>query len=130
MEETKVAVVTAETGGLGCELGGNPGVVRRGPPQVAPYHYRLDWLMWFAALSSPMYHEWFVPLLRKLLEADHAVLRLLARDPFAGRPPRFVRAIFYLYRFTTPAERRETGAWWSRELVGDYVPPIQLRTFR
>jgi len=77
-----------------------------------------------------MYHEWFVPLLRKLLEADRAVLRLLARDPFAGRPPRFVRALFYLYRFTTPKERRETGAWWWRELVGDYVPPIQLRTFR
>ncbi len=130
IEGTEDAVLTSQTKWHEYEFQGKPGDVRRRPPQVAPYHYRLDWLMWFAALSSPMYHEWFVPLLRKLLEADRAVLRLLARDPFAGRPPRFVRAIFYLYRFTTPAERRETGAWWSRELVGDYVPPIQLRTFR
>ena len=129
IEGTEDAVLTSQTKWHEYEFQGKPGDVRRRPPQVAPYHYRLDWLMWFAALSSPMYHEWFVPLLRKLLEADRAVLRLLARDPFAGRPPRFVRALFYLYRFTTPKERRETGAWWSRELVGDYVPPIQLRTF-
>ena len=130
IEGTEDDLLTPQTKWHEYEFQGKPGDVRRRPPQVAPYHYRLDWLMWFAALSSPMYHEWFVPLLRKLLEADLAVLRLLARDPFAGRPPRFVRALFYLYRFTTPAERRETGAWWSRELVGDYVPPIQLRTFR
>ncbi|TMG46739.1 MAG: lipase maturation factor family protein, partial [Chloroflexi bacterium] len=130
IEGTEDAVLTPQTKWHEYEFQGKPGDVRRRPPQVAPYHYRLDWLMWFAALSSPMYHEWFVPLLRKLLEADRAVLRLLARDPFAGRPPRFVRALFYLYRFTTPKERRETGAWWWRELVGDYVPPIQLRTFR
>ena len=130
IEGTEEAVLTPQTKWHEYEFQGKPGDLRRWPRQVAPYHYRLDWLMWFAALSSPMYHEWFVPLLRKLLEADRAVLRLLARDPFAGRPPRFVRALFYLYRFTTPKERRETGAWWSRELVGDYVPPIQLRTFR
>ena len=130
IEGTEEAVLTPQTKWHEYEFQGKPGDVRRRPPQVAPYHYRLDWLMWFAALSSPMYHEWFVPLLRKLLEADRRVLRLLARDPFAGRQPRFVRALFYLYRFTTPKERRETGAWWSRELVGDYVPPIQLRSFR
>src|SRR5712691_10574550 len=109
------------------EFKGKPGDVRRRPPQVAPYHLRLDWLMWFAAMSSPAYHEWFVPLLAKLLEADPPTLRLLARDPFAGRRPRFVRALLYLYRFTTPAERGASGAWWSRELVGDYVRALALR---
>ena len=109
------------------EFKGKPGDVRRRPPQVAPYHLRLDWLMWFAAMSSPAYHEWFVPLLAKLLEADAPTLRLLARDPFAGQRPRFVRALLYLYRFTTPAERRASGAWWSRELVGDYVRALALR---
>jgi len=130
IEGTEEAVLTPQTAWHEYEFQGKPGDVRRRPPQVAPYHYRLDWLMWFAALSTPMYHEWFVPLLRKLLEADSAILRLLASDPFAGRQPRFVRALFYLYRFTTPKERHETGAWWSRELVGDYVPPVQLRSFR
>jgi hypothetical protein len=51
----------------------------------------------------------------------------LRRDPFDGQPPRFVRALLYLYRFTTPSEHRQTGAWWHRELVADYVPPVSLR---
>jgi hypothetical protein len=127
IEGTDERVVTPQTAWREYEFLGKPGDVRRRPPQVAPYHLRLDWLMWFAAMSSPMYHDWFVPLLGKLLEADRATLRLLARDPFAGRPPQFVRALLYLYRFTTPRERRETGAWWSRELVGDYVRPVMLR---
>jgi lipase maturation factor len=110
------------------EFKGKPGDVRRRPPQIAPYHLRLDWLMWFAAMSSPTYHSWFVPLAGKLLEGDRATLRLLARDPFPDRPPRFVRARLYLYRFTTPRERQATGAWWHRELVGDYLPAVTLRT--
>jgi hypothetical protein len=83
--------------------------------------------MWFAAMSSPMYHEWFVPFVTKLLLADRPTLRLLRKDPFGGEAPRFVRALLYRYRFTAPAERRETGAWWHRELLGDYLPPVSLR---
>jgi hypothetical protein len=104
-----------------------PGDVRRRPPQYAPYHLRLDWLMWFAAFSSPAYHEWFLPLLVKLLEHDPAVRALLASDPFPGRPPTAVRARLYRYRFTTPAERRASGAWWVRSFVREYLPPITLR---
>jgi hypothetical protein len=85
--------------------------------------------MWFAAMGSYHGHPWFVPLLVKLLEGDRAVLRLLARDgnPFPNGPPAVVRARLYLYRFTTPDERRETGRWWEREKVGEYVPAIGLR---
>ena len=108
------------------EFKAKPGDVRRRPPQYAPYHLRLDWLMWFAAFSSPRYHEWFMPLLAKLLEGDHAVLQLLARDPFDGLPPKVVRAQLWLYRFTTPAERRASGAWWHRTFVRSYVPPVSL----
>ncbi len=109
------------------EFKGKPGDLRRRPPQFAPYHLRLDWLMWFAAMSSPAYHEWFVPLVAKLLQNDRATLRLLKRNPFPDRAPRFVRALLYRYRFTTPRERRQTGAWWSRSLVGDYLRPMALR---
>jgi lipase maturation factor len=108
------------------EFKAKPGDVRRRPPQYAPYHLRLDWLMWFAAFSSPRYHEWFMPLLAKLLEGDRAVLRLLGRDPFGGERPRVLRAQLWLYRFTTPAERRRTGAWWHRTYVRPYVPPVSL----
>jgi hypothetical protein len=130
IEGTMDAVLTPESVWREYEFKGKPGEVRRLPRQFAPYHLRLDWLMWFAAMSSPMYHEWFVPLLAKLLEADRPVLRLLRRDPFGGKQPRFVRALLYLYRFSDARERRETGAWWQRELVGDYVPPVGLRSVR
>ena len=127
VEGTEDAVITPATRWLEYEFKGKPTDLARRPPQIAPYHLRLDWLMWFAAMSSPMYHEWFVPLMAKLLEADRATLGLLARDPFAGRRPRFVRARLFRYRFTTPRERQETHAWWHRELVGDYLPPVSLR---
>jgi hypothetical protein len=130
IEGTVEPVLTPQTVWREYEFKGKPGDVKRRPPQVAPYHLRLDWLMWFAAMSSPMYHEWFIPLLAQLLEADRATLRLLRKEPFDGQAPRFVRALLYLYRFTTAKERRETGAWWHRELVGDYVPPVSLRGAR
>ena len=130
VEGTADPVLNAQTVWREYEFKGKPGDVKRTPAQFAPYHLRLDWLMWFAAMSSPMYHEWFVPFLVKLLEADRPVLRLLRRDPFQGQRPRFVRALLYLYRFTDARERRETGAWWHRELVGDYVPAVGLRAPR
>jgi hypothetical protein len=93
---------------------GKPGDVRRLPRQYAPYHLRLDWLMWFLALGSSAQLRWFVPFLGKLLEADRPTLRLLAHDPFDGARPRWVRARLYRYRFATPAERRATGQRWVR----------------
>jgi hypothetical protein len=124
---TRDVALTPQSEWLEYEFKGKPGDVRRRPPQFAPYHLRLDWLMWFAAMSSPMYHEWFVPLMTKLLEADRPVLGLLRVDPFRGERPRFVRAQLYRYRFTTPAERKVAGDWWHRELIGDYLPPVSLR---
>ncbi len=109
------------------EFLGKPGDPRRMPPQVAPYHLRLDWLMWFLPLS-PRYGEgWFVPFLAALLRGDRATLRLLRRSPFPDAPPRYVRARLFLYRFTDPRERRATGRWWHRELVGEFVPPMRLQ---
>jgi hypothetical protein len=108
------------------EFRGKPGDPRRRPPQVAPYHLRLDWLMWFAALSSGYAAGWFHPFIGKLLEGDRATLRLLRRNPFPGKPPTWIRARYYSYRFTTWRERRETGAWWVRELMGEYLRPVRL----
>lgn len=127
VEGTDQAVVTPSTAWREYEFKGKPGDVMRRPPQYAPYHLRLDWLMWFAAMSSPMYHEWFVPLVAKLLEADPVLLRLLRHDPFEGTRPRFVRARLFLYRFTTPQERRATGAWWHRTYVSEYLRPVSRR---
>jgi hypothetical protein len=104
-----------------------PGDPRRRPRQVAPYHLRLDWLLWFAAMSPSSAHPWVARLVTRLLQHDPATRKLLGRpDPFPDHPPALVRARLYRYRFTTPAERRQTGAWWSRELVGEYLPPLRL----
>jgi hypothetical protein len=103
-----------------------PGDPRRRPRQVAPYHLRLDWLLWFAAMSPPSAHPWMAQLAVRLLEHDPATLKLLGANPFPDHPPALVRARLYRYRFTTPAERRRTGAWWSRDLVGEYLPPLRL----
>jgi len=100
------------------EFKGKPGDPSRRPPQIAPYHLRLDWLMWFAAMSSHARDRWFVHFLEKLLEGDKAALSLVRTNPFPNRPPRQVRALLYEYRFTTPEERRQTGQWWKRTLVG------------
>ncbi|MBI3522806.1 MAG: lipase maturation factor family protein [Chloroflexi bacterium] len=126
VEGTDEAVLLPGTAWREYEFKAKPGDVRRRPPQYAPYHLRLDWLMWFAAFSSPMHHEWFVPFMAKLLENDAPTLRLLRMNPFPAAPPRYVRARLYLYRFTTPAERRESGAWWHRSFVRDYLPPVSL----
>jgi hypothetical protein len=109
------------------EFKGKPGDLARRPPQVAPYHMRLDWLMWFAALSSPAEQPWFGPFIASLLAGDRNTLSLMRTNPFPDHPPRAVRAVYYRYRFTTPAERRQTGRWWNRERLGIYFGPATLK---
>ncbi len=111
------------------EFRGKPGDPRRRPRQFAPYHLRLDWLMWFAALSPGYAEGWLEALVEKLLRGDRSVLRLLRHNPFWDAPPAWIRGRFYRYRFTSDEERRDTGAWWVRELVSDYLPPVGLRMF-
>jgi Lipase maturation factor len=108
------------------EFKGKPGDPGRRPPQIAPYHLRLDWLMWFAAMGSAQDEPWFSELIVKLLQGDRATLGLLRTNPFPKAPPRWIRAGMYRYHFTTPAERRATGRWWNRERVGEYFPAVRL----
>ncbi|MFE2010410.1 lipase maturation factor family protein [Streptomyces sp. NPDC059491] len=106
---------------------GKPGDPRRLPRQFAPYHLRLDWLMWFAALSPGYARDWFGPFVERLLDGDRDTLRLLAHNPFPDAPPTHVRARLYRYRYTTWRELRATGAWWHRTLLREYLPPTRLR---
>ena len=107
-----------------------PGDLKRRPPWVAPHQPRLDWQMWFAALGSPHENPWIVNLLLRLLQGSPDVLDLLGRNPFPTAPPRYVRAFIYNYKFTDAKTRNETGAWWSRELLGTYVRLISLADVR
>jgi len=104
-----------------------PGGMTRRPRFVAPHQPRLDWQMWFAALSYFPSTPWFRPFLIRLLRNSPDVLALLQTSPFAEKPPRFVRAALYSYRFADRATRRATGAWWQRERRGLYSPELSLR---
>ncbi len=126
IEGTRDSHLTSQTSWEEYDFKGKPGDPGRRPRQFAPYHLRLAWLMWFAALSPAYADPWFRPLVHRLLEGDPHVSKLLRRDPFAGEPPRFVRALLYRYRFTTRAERRQTHAWWVRERVGTFLQPVSL----
>jgi hypothetical protein len=103
-----------------------PDRVERPPPYVPLHMPRLDWQMWFAALDDCAGSDWFVVFQRRLLEGEPSVVGLLARDPFDGEKPRFVRTTVYRYRFADADTRRRTGAWWTRELLGDYCPTLEL----
>ena len=103
-----------------------PGDVNRRPGFIEPFQPRLDWQMWFAALGNYQQKPWFVDFCQRLLQGSPAVLALLEKNPFPDRPPRYIRAELYDYRFTNFAERRATGAWWKRKLAGEYLPPISL----
>jgi hypothetical protein len=104
-----------------------PGDLRRRLPLVAPHQPRLDWQMWFAALSRYEEEPWYQDFCLRLLQGSPAVLRLLAHDPFGGKPPRFVRGVIYRYRFADVETRRTSGVWWTREPLGVYSPPLSLR---
>src|SRR5207253_11057420 len=85
-----------------------PGDVMRAPGWCAPHQPRLDWQMWFAALGSYRQNPWFVQTVVSLLHGKAEVAALFERNPFPQTPPRYVRATFYRYRFTTAQEHRET----------------------
>ncbi len=104
-----------------------PGALDRAPAWVQPHMPRLDWQMWFAALGPARESTWFTPLVVRLLQGSPPVLGLLAGNPFPDRPPRFVRAIVYEVRFSSPAERAQSGDWWTRREAGTYIFPRSLR---
>jgi hypothetical protein len=99
-----------------------PGDPLRRPCVIAPFQPRLDWAIWFAAMSTPDRYPWTVHLVWKLLHNDAPTLRLLATNPFPQAPPRFVRAAFYRYSFAPPGNPEH--AWWRREPLGEWLQPL------
>jgi len=104
-----------------------PGDLKRPPAWVQPHQPRLDWQMWFAALGNYQGNRWFVNFMLRLLDGSPDVLALVAWNPFPSAPPRYIRAQVYDYKFTSFAERRSSGAWWRRELKGEYFPVVSLK---
>jgi len=104
---------------------GLPVDLHKRPPQVAPYQLRMDWQLWFAAMSTPEEYPWTLNLVWKLLHNDPGAVSLFAANPFPGKPPRYIRAVLYRYSF---APRGNAGSrWWNRERVGDlWLPAMSI----
>jgi hypothetical protein len=97
-----------------------PGALDRRPCVITPYHYRLDWQIWFAWRYPPGRQPWLVHLVHKLLQGNPTTLALFADNPFPDKPPRAIRILSYTYRFQKPG----ANGWWTRELRRVYLPPI------
>jgi hypothetical protein len=125
IEGTRDQTVGPDTRWTPYEFKCQPGDPARRPCWMSPYHYRLDWLLWFAAMGSPRDYPWAVHLVWKLLEADPSTLGLLAGDPFQGAPPRHIRVDLYRYSFAPGrSQPRATNLWWTRERLGSWLPPL------
>ncbi len=109
------------------EFPDKPGDLTRRPTWVAPHQPRLDWQLWFAALSPPDADPWVLALTEHLLRGTPEVLALLAKNPFPQKPPRYVRITRYEYHFTDAAARARTGQWWRRTPIEVYLPPASLK---
>jgi len=104
-----------------------PGSLDRIPSQVAPHQPRLDWQMWFAALRYEREKTWFILFVQKLLQGSEPVLKLLEKNPFPDKPPTYIRAVYYEYKFTDKATREQTGNYWQREQIGLYLQSVRLQ---
>lgn len=102
-----------------------PGRVDRAPRYCAPHQPRVDWALTEIAYERANSRRWPRRLMERLLEGSPAVIALLEENPFPDAPPRTIRGVLYRYRYTTPDERDQTGAWWHRERIGVHLQPVE-----
>jgi hypothetical protein len=127
-EGTDDLTLTDQTQWKEYEFKCKPGDPRRRPCIITPYHYRLDWQIWFAAMSSPDQYPWTLHFVWKLLHNDTGVLSLLANNPFPSAPPHYIRAELYRYQFAPPDDPNH--AWWKRRRIGEWLPALSVEDQR
>lgn len=130
IEGTTDNTIDPDTNWKAYEFKGKPGNPKTIPPQFAPYHLRLDWQIWFAAMSSIRSNRWLLRFILKLLQGDEKSLKLLRDNPFKNRPPNYIRARLFHYRYADKKERKQTGKWWKRDFEQIYLPPQSLDDFQ
>ena len=81
--------------------------------------------MWFAALSNYEKNPWLIRFMIRLLQGSPPVIALLENNPFPDRPPKYLQALVYDYRFSDSETRSRNGSWWTRKLR-PYTPILQL----
>ncbi len=125
MAGTTDKVASSSSKWLEYEFKCKPGDIYRRPILVAPFHYRVDWQIWFAAMQNYQTNPWLIHLVYKLLQNDEGALTLIDKNPFdKTSPPKLIRLELYEYEFTDFND--DTGAWWRRKRLGLYAPPLSL----
>ncbi len=102
-----------------------PQALNKAPGIYAPYQPRFDWNLWFASLGAWRDYPIVPNTEVRLLSDDKDVLALFAGNPFPQDPPRMIRVVLWQYWFTSMSEKRETGMWWRRQLLGLYAPTVE-----
>ena len=126
-----------------------PGRLTRRPCLCAPYHYRLDWNIWFLGFKPhAAYLErretWMWSFLAKVLDGDEVMLSLLDPEtatskayypdgPQNGRQlPKYVKVDMWKYSMRAPLwviarEYWQNGSavWWSRKRGEALIPPLE-----
>jgi hypothetical protein len=97
----------------------------KAPGIYAPYQPRFEWNLWFASLEDWRNNKWVVRTEERLLRNQPDVLALFSSNPFGAASPQKMRVVIWQYWFTTLDEKRRTGAWWNRRLLGEYAPGIE-----
>jgi hypothetical protein len=123
-EGTRDEVVGPRTRWLPYEFKCKPDDPLRRPCVVAPYQPRIDWQIWFAAMSTAEREPWAVHLVWKLLHNDPGALSLLDGNPFPDAPPRYIRARTFRYEFAPPGD--PSRAWWKRTPIRDWLFPVSV----
>jgi hypothetical protein len=97
-----------------------PGPLDENLAIIAPYHLRIDWLIWFAAMSTPNHYPWTINFVWKLLHNDPVTLSLIEYNPFPDKSPKYIKVDRYIYRFEKPGSENK----WTREFNDNWLPPL------
>eukprot|EP00633_Aureoumbra_lagunensis_P002396 CAMPEP_0197303492 /NCGR_PEP_ID=MMETSP0890-20130614/51690_1 /TAXON_ID=44058 ORGANISM="Aureoumbra lagunensis, Strain CCMP1510" /NCGR_SAMPLE_ID=MMETSP0890 /ASSEMBLY_ACC=CAM_ASM_000533 /LENGTH=226 /DNA_ID=CAMNT_0042783321 /DNA_START=1161 /DNA_END=1841 /DNA_ORIENTATION=+ len=130
-----------------------PGNTTRIPCFCAPYHYRLDWNIWFIGFPPhyPMLEQrerWLFTFIQQLLTASgdnnkipkslqlldtHSVKYLFKQHqaPFFHQSPVAAKVDMYHYQmandlFTILFRTGKRNSWWNRTFTQELVPPLTL----
>jgi len=113
--------ITPDTLWFEYEIPCKPGDPFKMPCARSPYHYRLTWQIWFAAMGRQEQSPWMAHLVYKLLKGEPHTLDLLEKNPFPEGPPKFIKVDKYLYDFKKYADK----GWYGRKYVEPYLPPLR-----
>lgn len=91
-------------------------------PFTAPGFPRFDANLHVESVRHDTAPALFQFVARRLLQQKQLVIDLFEENPFPDSPPQMIRVTGYHYNFTELSTYRETGHFWERLYLGEYMP--------